>query len=270
MAYVEVNGARLFHEVTGDGEPLVVVHGSWSDHASWMGVVPGLARSFRVVTYDRRGHSASEAPPGRGSRRQDEDDLAGLIEGLGLAPVHVAANSFGASTALGLSTRRPELFRSLAVHEPPLMSIVADDTELRPTMGTLQERIDRVLGELRGGDLNGGARRFVEEVAFGPGTWDQLPDPLRQTFIRNAPTFLDEQSDPEWAAIDLESFGRLDRPVLLTRGDMSPPWFPRIIESLAAALPSARTHVFAGAGHAPHVTHPAEYVSVLTDFLATG
>ncbi len=270
MAYIEVNGARLLHEVTGAGEPLVLVHGSWSDHTSWMGVVPDLARTFRVVTYDRRGHSASGAPPEPGSRQQDEDDLAGVIEGVGPAPVHVAANSFGASTALGLSTRRPELFRSLAVHEPPLMSIVTDDSELQPTMAALQKRIDRVLGDLRAGDAAGGARRFVEDVAFGPGVWDQLPEPVRQAFVGNALTFLDEQSDPQWATLDLEALGRFDRPVLLTRGDASPPWFPRIVERLASALPRAKTHVYAGAGHGPHMTHPAEYVAVLTGFIAGG
>lgn len=270
MPHLDVNGAQLFHLVAGDGKPLVLVHGSWSDHTSWLAVVPGLSRSFRVVAYDRRGHSASEAPPGQGSRRQDEDDLAGLIEGLGLAPAHVAANSFGASTSLGLATRRPELFRSLAVHEPPLMAIVADDPGLRPTMAALQEKIDGVLADLRRGEQEGGARRFVEEIAFRPGTWEQLPESVRQAFIRNALTFLDEQSDPEWSTLDLEAFSRFERPVLLTRGDQSPPWFPRIIEQLATALPSAKTHVYEGAGHGPHMSNPAEYVEVLTGFIATG
>ncbi|MFF0218007.1 alpha/beta fold hydrolase [Streptomyces vinaceus] len=56
-----------------------------------------------------------------------EDDLAALIESLGDAPVHVAGNSFGASAVLGLAARRPELFRTIAVHEPPLIGVVASD-----------------------------------------------------------------------------------------------------------------------------------------------
>ncbi len=49
MPEQRVNGVKLFYESTGSGEPLVLVHGSWTDHASWRLVVPGLARSFRVL-----------------------------------------------------------------------------------------------------------------------------------------------------------------------------------------------------------------------------
>jgi pimeloyl-ACP methyl ester carboxylesterase len=167
----------------------VLVHGSWVDHKDWQLVVPHLARSFTVLTYDRRGHSLSERPLGQGSRREDEEDLAALMEALDLAPAHVAANSFGGSIALGLAARRPDLFRSLIVHEAPLTSLVADDAELRPLMMELQARFEAVLDQLRAGDIEGGTRRFVEEVALGPGMWEQLPEEVRQMDMNNAPTF---------------------------------------------------------------------------------
>jgi pimeloyl-ACP methyl ester carboxylesterase len=56
MATKNVNGVRLRYELTASGKvPLVLVHGSWGDHHIWDGIVPALARSFRVLTYDRRG-----------------------------------------------------------------------------------------------------------------------------------------------------------------------------------------------------------------------
>ena len=81
-----VNVSRLFYELSGSGDPLVLVHGSWVDHKDWQFVVPDLMRSFRVLTYDRRGHSLSERPLGPRSRREDEEDLAALIAALDLAP----------------------------------------------------------------------------------------------------------------------------------------------------------------------------------------
>jgi len=63
-------------------------------------VVSALAESFRVLAYDRRGRSASERPAGQGSVFEDVDDLAGLIDELGLAPAHVAGNSAGAAIVL--------------------------------------------------------------------------------------------------------------------------------------------------------------------------
>ncbi|MCJ1677855.1 alpha/beta hydrolase [Streptomyces sp. APSN-46.1] len=269
MPRARLNGVELFYEVHGAGDPLVLVHGSWSDHLGWQGVLPRLARSFEVLVYDRRGHSRSERPPGQGSRTEDEDDLAAIIEMLG-APAHVAGNSFGASTALGLAARRPELLRTLTAHEPPLMGIVADDPELRPLMRATQGSIEGVLASLRAGDERAGARRFVEEVAFGPGAWDALPEPIRQTFAANAPTFADEQADPGWNTVDLDRLSsHYTGPALLTTGTESPPWFPVIIDRLSAALPQARVRTLDGAGHVPHLTHPDRYAENLTGFIAS-
>ena len=80
MATAEVNGVRLFYELQGTGAvPLVLVHGSWNSHHAWDLVVPRLAEAFRVLTYDRRGHSQSERPIGQESVREDAD-LAALLE----------------------------------------------------------------------------------------------------------------------------------------------------------------------------------------------
>jgi pimeloyl-ACP methyl ester carboxylesterase len=87
MATGNVNGVRLFYELSGTGEiPLVLVHGSWVSHHDWDFVVPSLADSFRVLTYDRRGHSESESLTRQGSIRKDVADLVALIEHLGLSP----------------------------------------------------------------------------------------------------------------------------------------------------------------------------------------
>ena len=262
-----VNGLNLYYELTGRGDPLVLVHGSWGDHDSWESVVPGLGDSFQVLTYDRRGHSQSDDSPGQGSRLQDEEDLAALLSALDLAPAHVAGNSFGASVALGLAVRRPELMLSVIAHEPSLMGIVADEAELRPLMHDLDQKIADVLVQLEAGDISGGTRIFVEEVTFGPGTWERLPEETRQTFINNALTFLDEQRDPGWADLDLSKLSTFSGPVLLTYGGQSPPWFPKIIKKLAGAVEQAEQVRLSGAGHAPHRTHPSLYVQTLKRFI---
>jgi pimeloyl-ACP methyl ester carboxylesterase len=260
----------LYHQVVGEGDPLVLVHGSWSDHTSWQPAIEAdLRASFRVVTYDRRGHGKSEAGPGQGTRRQDENDLEALIERLGPAPAHVAGSSFGGSIALGLAARRPELFRSITVHEPPLVAIVADDPDAPGQLRPTQASMDAVLAHLRKGEHRQGARQFVEEVAMGPGTWDRLPAAVRETFVHNAPTWLDEQSDPDWAKIDTDALARCAAPVLLSGGTRSPMWLATILDRLAAALPRARRGTVEGAGHIPHVTHPRRYAAALTRFVRT-
>ncbi|MEV6576819.1 alpha/beta hydrolase [Streptomyces sp. NPDC051582] len=273
-ARARVNGLDLYYEIVGEGDPLVLVHGSWVDHETWRRVVPRLAGSFRVLVYDRRGHSRSERPPGQGSRRQDEDDLASLIEILG-APAHVVGNSFGASAALGLAARRPELLRSLTAHEPPLMGVVGEggeggdgDRELRPVLQAMEAALDGVLTALRAGEDRAGAQRFVDDVVIGPGGWERLPERARQVFTANAPTFLDEHGDPDWARLDLARLAGFPGPALLTFGSESPPWFPVIVGKLASALDGrARTRTLVGDGHVPHLTHPERYADALAAFI---
>lgn len=267
MAMAKVNGVRLFYELNGAGEvPLVLVHGSWDSHNDWDLVVPRLAGSFRVLTYDRRGHSKSERPTGQGSVHEDVADLAALIEHLGLAPAWVVGNSFGASISLRLAGERPELFRGLIGHEPPLFSLLAGDPALAPMLGEVNQRIGAVVERIAAGDHAGAAEQFVETVALGPGTWTQMPREFQQTLIENAPTFLDEANDPEQLGFEIEWIRGFSKPALLTLGDKSPPTFAPVVAKLAGALPRVDVVTFAGAGHIPHATHPDAYVESIGAF----
>jgi pimeloyl-ACP methyl ester carboxylesterase len=268
MATANVNGVRLFHEVSGAGDvSLVLVHGSWGSHRNWDVVVPALARSFRVITYDRRGHSESERPPAQGSIREDVADLAALIEHLGVGPAWVAGNSFGASIALRLAGERADLLRGVIAHEPPLFSLLANDRSVAPMLDEVGKRIGAVVERIASGDHAGAAEQFVETVALGPGTWVQLPPDLQRTFIENAPTFLDEAGDPDQLALDLGSIRAFARPALLTRGDHSPPMFAPVVAKVADVLPNASVFTFRGAGHIPHATHPDAYIDAIGAFI---
>jgi pimeloyl-ACP methyl ester carboxylesterase len=267
MPLISTNDVELYYEATGQGDPLVLVHGGWSDHDNWRPVVPGLAESFLVVAYDRRGHGQSER--GRQETRTDqEDDLAGLIQALDRGPAHIAGTSFGGSIALGLAARRPELVRSVIAHEPPLMSVVAGDPAVEALMADVEGRMRAVLAGVARGDVEAAARQFVEEVALGPGAWEQLPAPLRATMIDSAPAVFAEQQDANWASVDPVELSGIKLPTLLTQGDESPPWFPAIVAKLGEAIESAKVLTYSGAGHAPHLTHPDDYLAGVTDFLA--
>src|SRR5438874_99707 len=108
-----INGTTLAYDVAGEGEPLILIHGSWGERQTWAFIVPGLAESFRVVSYDRRGHGESVAPPDAGTVHDDVADAAALIEGMDAAPAYVVANSYGSCIALRLAAERPELVKPM-------------------------------------------------------------------------------------------------------------------------------------------------------------
>jgi pimeloyl-ACP methyl ester carboxylesterase len=267
MAHIRVNDVELYYEEHGAGDPLVMVHGSWVDHRSWDLVVHGLAEAFRVVTYDLRGHSNSEHRPGRVPRRQHEEDLAELIVALEASPASLAANSYGASIALGLAARRPELVAGVVGHEPPLLAAGMDNPGAAPVLAETDATFRRVLEEVETGDAEEASRRFVEQLVLGPGGWNLLPEEMRRTMVANATSFSAEQRDLSWADADLSALSA-GVPVLLTQGDQSPRWFSEIVAAIARSVEHAEVRTIAGAGHAPQLTHPVEYVEMASAFAA--
>lgn len=122
---VEVNGVKLAYRESGQGEPLVLLHGHISDHRAWADLEPKLATRFHVYNYSRRFAWPNE--PIKDDEKpiweQDALDLIALIETLEIGPVHALANSSGAVISLWAARAKPHLFRTLSVEEPPLVGL---------------------------------------------------------------------------------------------------------------------------------------------------
>jgi pimeloyl-ACP methyl ester carboxylesterase len=258
LRHAQVNGIRIAFEDTGKGEPLVLVHGSWGSRHNWDAVVVRLAEQYRVISYDRRGHSDSDPVAGQGTFAEDVADLAALVEALDAAPAWVVGNSVGAVIALRLALARPDLVRGVLVHEPPLRSLLSD--------GGVNGPLRVVLDLIRAGDHTSAAERFVNDVALGPGAWARLPAPMRATMVGNAATYLDEELAPDSRRVDEAALARYTGPVLISSGGQSPPIFQPVVQHLARLLPQAHCVEYAGAGHMPHVTHPEAFVNEVKSF----
>ncbi len=274
MPTAKINGAGLAYQVSGEGDPVVLVHGAWGDHEVWGQLVPLLARHRTVITYDRRGYSASERPPGpRRIRDDDVEDLAGLIARVAQGPADVVGNSIGASIALRLAALHPELARSVSAHEPPLFPLLDGAAPAAPAaradwdaMATAVRSTLELIGQGRHQD---GARLFMETIVFGPGAWDQLPGVMRNTFVFNAPAFHDEQTDPDWSSLELAELAATATPLQLTCGGETRPAFREVTEILAKRLPGARQQSIEGTGHVPQITHPYQLAETIEEFWAT-
>jgi pimeloyl-ACP methyl ester carboxylesterase len=267
MTLIEVNGTSLAYDDAGEGDAVVLVHGSWNQRQAWMFFIPELSSSFRVVSYDRRGHGESTAAPMEGTLHDDIADLAGLIDELGIGPAYVVGNSYGAIVSLSLAATRPDIVRKVVAHEPPLLPLLDADPATKPIADEQWRLLGEVRTRLEAGDHAGAAEYFVENVALGPGAWAQLPQPARDTFVANAPTYLGELRDPGALRADLDALARSAVRVLLSQGDQSPAMFGPILDRVAAALPDAKRSTLAGAGHIPHMTHPSEYGPIVRSFL---
>ena len=264
---VTVNGVQLACEIHGEGEiPLVLVHGGFESLRTWDGVVPHLAKSFRVLTYSQRGYGESEWPSGQVGSREHVADLVALIEHLDLSPAWVAGQSGGGNITLRLAAERPDLLRGIIAHEPGLGSLLADDPTTAPMLEGIPQLVAEVTERIKSGDHAGAAEQFVEE-GLGEGLWAKFPPEFRQDVIDNAPNTLDDLNDPEDSTFDLEWIRGFTRPALLTLGDQTAPMFPPIITKLAEALPSAEVQELTGAGHPVQAEQPEDFAEAINDFV---
>jgi pimeloyl-ACP methyl ester carboxylesterase len=268
MSTVRANGAELYYETRGAaGDPVVLVHGSLVDHHTWDAVVGPLAEALQVIAYDRRGYGRSTGPRRVRSVRDDTEDLAGLLQATELYPAHIVTHSYAGAMAFRLAQDRPEMVRSIAVHEPPMVGLLEGDpgsaSEARQWLGA----IAHLRGIIEAGERESAARTIVESFSVQPGAWERLPPEVRALTLRHVGLWADEFADREAVEPDREGLRDLLIPVLLTTGEQSPPFLRRIVQQLAGLLRNATQSTFLGAGHAPQVTAPSGYLGVVGTFL---
>jgi pimeloyl-ACP methyl ester carboxylesterase len=270
MATLQANGVELFYEQEGKGERVVLTHGAWSDGSAWQAVTPHLVDGFEVMTWDRRGHSRSGPGDEPGSVREDAADLAALIEALGADPAHVVGNSAGGAVVLNLMTMRPDLVRTAAVHEPGPMGLAAESGDPHLVQVVEQDKLhtDEVVRLIAAGEARPAAQYFVENVALGPGMWDQFPDELKATMETNAFTVTDDIRDGwDIDSVDIAALAASSVPLLISTGSESPELEKGAAHELARRLPAAQLETLTGAGHIPHRTHPDNYAAKLIGFM---
>ncbi len=251
---VEVNGARLYHEVRGTGPAIVFVSGSTGDAGHFEYVADLLADEFSCVTYDRRGNSRSPRPPGWSRTSPDEqaDDLAGLISALGIGPAAVYGTSVGAVIALDALLRHQELLRTAVLHEPPLMSVLAHPDQ---AMAVIQPIVEA-------GMAHGGPRGAVEAfLAFAAGeALASLPCETVERMLDNGEVLFGVEFGAleSWRPDD-EAFAGVTIPVQVMAGQQSAPFFAEASQWIAGRLgidivPAPGTHV-------PNFDRPDELVT---------
>lgn len=115
----DVGDISIYFHRYGSGHPVLMLHGGFTFAEVWAGQIPALAGEYEVVAMDSRGHGRTTLGSLPLSFRQMAEDAAGLIERLGIEPVHLVGWSDGGTTSIALSLQRPELVRSMVLLGTP-------------------------------------------------------------------------------------------------------------------------------------------------------
>jgi len=236
-----LDGTPIAYWRSGEGPPLVLVHGTTADHSRWTPVMSAFERRFTVCAIDRRGRGGSGDPDDYAIEREFED-VAAVVDSLG-EPAFLLGHSYGALCALeaALLTRN---VRKLVLYEPPM-----DVTGEGITPPGIVERLEALL---EASDRDGVVATMLHEAAGVPpevvGYMRTLP--VWQARVAAAHTIPRELRASEASyRFEPERFGNLLVPTLLLIGGDSPAPYEEAEKAVAEALPNSRIVVMAGQGH---------------------
>ena len=115
MPSVNVNGINVYYEITGSGEPLILVHGLGSSTRDWEQQVEFFSKRYQVITYDLRGHGKTDKPKGPYTIKLFAADAAALISAIGIGAAHIGGISLGGMITFQLAVDEPQLFKSAII-----------------------------------------------------------------------------------------------------------------------------------------------------------
>ncbi len=241
----------LFAGGAGPGTPVLLVHGTGSDHTTWRVVAPLLADDRRVFALDRRGRGASGDGPAYSAQHEAEDvaavaDAIAAVEGRGIA---VVGHSLGGRLTLAASMLTRAIERVVAYEGAPAVAAPgADDERLLAALDA----------HLRAGDHDAVLVDFMREAAGLPE--DQLAafraSELWTVRARTAPQIVRElESALHDPAIGLEALAGVGVPVLQLAGSESTARFRDGVLALDRRLTHGRVEFVAGARHNAHHSH---------------
>jgi pimeloyl-ACP methyl ester carboxylesterase len=256
-------GVALNYEVSGEGDPLLLVMGTGCSVLMWAELLPRLAERYRVITFDNRGLGGSERGDGPITAASMAEDASALLEALDVPTAHALGWSLGSAVVQELALAHPEQVASAVLYA----TWGRCDGFQRSVISAL--RLPYAVRDME-------AALAVSGLAFSPELLDrpdlgQLLEPMLpafpQTEAQMAVTV--EQWDADLALDTLERLGGIEAPTLVVVGEQDLLTPPRQSKAVADAILKARYELVTGPGasHCLHIERPDDMVRIVTGFL---
>lgn len=270
MPHIKANGVEHYYETSGQGTPLVLVHGGFVDHRMWDPQVDYFAERYQVIRYDLRGHGLTGGTP-EASYTIDlfGEDLHTLLDALKLERVVLCGLSLGGMVAQAFAVR----------HTERLKALILADTAVSVRL-TLSDKFQRyvlapkwlMLWIIRWMTVPG----FVN-FSFKAARWTRSSDwfgadPQTMAYVRKAmleiPT---EEYLKIYEAIyefDLLDLARISVPTLVLNGEKESRAVFRHTEEMLKLIPGAEAHIVKKAGHTSNMENPERFNQFVSEFLS--
>jgi non-heme chloroperoxidase len=282
MPSIDVGGVSLYYERAGSGPPVVFSHGIPTDYRAWNSQVAAISGRYSTITYSRR-YAAPNHRDGDVSDSTVEanaTDLKGLIEALGVAPVHLVGHSYGGFVAAYLASDHPDLVSSLVLVEPAIATMLVEDPGNtgqmfglligNPGVALSARRFQSgslapSLKALDSGQLKKAVQLNVDGIQNKMGAFAELPESAREMMLDNARTIAELRTRlPPFKA----KAAKLSPRTLVINGEQTAVWLRRIGELVAQSVPNGKALTVTASRHFPHLENPDEFNTNLLEFIS--
>lgn len=271
--WLELDGLRFHYTEWGSptAPPVVMLHGLNVQCHTWDPIARELAGKYHVICMDMRGHGDSSWAPAGYRVHSMARDVHGLIDALGLGPVHLVGHSAGVRVAIAVCGEKPGTVRSVALSDAGPANSASGAVAMRDFI--------QATTNLRGFRNEDEARAFY--LGFHPEWREDFIDlHVRYQVRRNWAGKLVPKADPDVQWItgsvslpDVEYLWRMSElmtmPTLLMAGRRSNVIDEKVVDRMLGAMPNSAVRWF-DTGHYVPREQPEEFTEVLLDFLEKG
>ena len=259
--YVDVEGARLYYEVAGQGDPVILIHGGFLDRRMWDGQFETFARSHRVIRYDVRAHGLSRTDSVPFS---DHEDLHDLMAALEIPRATLVGLSMGGQISIDFALAYPEMARALVLVGPGMSGFPFDSPSIEKYVADLTAAFQSGFSDA--------IEMFTRYWCDGPEREPSEVDPA----VRSKVLAMLEGSEERWRywgvsqQLEPPAYGRLNEinvPVLAIVGGIDMPDVIDVVDLIAEKVPGARKVVIPGVAHMVNMEKPQEFEDLVLDFL---
>lgn len=257
--FVQVVGDEVYYESFGEGKAVVLSHGLGGNHAIWYQQVPVLAQSYRVITWDQRGFGRSTNRSDAAGPKTAAEDLAAVLNHLGIDKAHVVGQSMGGWAVLGFALAHPDRVLSITFADTiggiytPAIEAGFDDYIRRSQQGPPPDQLPitrhPALGEMIAARHPTQAFLYSQIGSVAPPAPANMGALLRST------------------RYDLDKVRKLEVPALFIVGANDPIFSPAMIREAAQQLPNSKVVEIPDSGHSPYFEQPEAWNRVLLAFL---
>ena len=263
-----VNGAQVYYETYGEGHPLVLVHAGIADCRMWDDQIEAYAEHYQVIRYDHRGWGRSDTPAGPVAFHED---LAVLLDTLGVGRAHVLGISMGGTMAIDFALTHPQMVSSLVLVGSWLSGFPTESSEAENTVWQAFEEA------LKRDDFDHANMLEVDLKLTGIYRTPEQVDPaVRQRLLTIHRVSFDRLGEREhmrpWLKPEppsAERLGEIQAPTYIMYGDLDVPSVAIIAEKLGREIDGAQMQVLHGTAHVPNMEMPDEFNRLTLAFWAS-